>query len=295
MAARTFAMESVAELAATMAEKEDYDIRLEAAAAKEWNTQQAWQIIDDTLGIRGGRGYETERSLSARGEIPVGVERMMRDARINRIFEGSSEIMHLFMAREAVDRHLQVAGALVDPKVPARQKLSAALKAFAFYAVWFPALCLRWSGWPRHRAFGPLAPHLRFADRAARKLARSTFYGMVAFGARLEKKQAFLFRLVDVAVQLFVMVAAVVRARQLSEGPHEHASEAQTLADLFCRTSRRQVDALFHALWHNDDARKYDVGRQVLVGRHEWLEAGIVGLEHDAHALEPRSEPPGQQ
>ena len=278
MAAHTFAMEAIAALATEMADRGGYDIRLEAAAAKEWNTDRTWEIVDDTMQIRGGRGYETEKSLAERGEQPIGVERMMRDYRINKIFEGSSEIMHLFMAREMVDKHLQVAGAMIDPDKGLSAKLSALPKMGAFYAAWYPTRWLGWGRWPRYSEFGSLATHLRFVERSARKLARASFHGMLRYQAKLQNKQAFLFRLVDVANELFATAATVARAHALGEKQRPEAAEARRLADLFCRISRRRVERLFDELWDNDDVQRYRAGVDVLDGRHEWLEKGILGL-----------------
>jgi hypothetical protein len=279
MAANGFAMESVSDLASRMADRGGYDIRLEAAAAKEWNTVTGWKIVDETIQVRGGRGYETEQSLAARGEEPVPVERIMRDYRINKIFEGSSEIMHLFMAREAVDRHLQVAGAIIDPEKGPAAKLAALPGMAAFYAWWYPTRWLGWGRWPRYAGFGRLATHLRFVERNSRKLARQSFHGMLLHQARLQNKQAFLFRLVDVANELFAMAASVCRAQAMAAEKTPEAAEAAELADLFCRTARRRVARLFEDLWSNDDVLKYRAALDVLGGRHAWMERGILGLE----------------
>jgi alkylation response protein AidB-like acyl-CoA dehydrogenase len=290
MAAHTFAMESVASLAAEMSDRGGHDIRLEAAAAKEWNTDRCWEIVDDTMQIRGGRGYETERSLAARGEEPIGVERMMRDYRINKIFEGSSEIMHLFMAREAVDRHLQLAGALADPEQSLSSRLAALPKMAAFYAWWYPSRWLGWGRWPRYAAFGPLAPHLRFLERSCRKLARESFHGMAVYRAGLQHRQAFLFRLVDVANELFAMGASVSRAHALGAAGGPEAEGAREMADLFCRMARRRVKSLFRGLWSNDDPERRRVAADVLAGRHAWLEAGSLGRRAGAGAPTPERE-----
>ncbi len=279
MAAKTFAMESIARLATEMSDRGGYDIRLEAAAAKEWNTCAGWEIIDDAMQIRAGRGYETESSLAARGEDPIGVERMMRDFRINKIFEGSSEIMHLFMAREAVDKHLQVAGVLVDPKSPFGAKLKAVPGILAFYALWYPTRWLGWGRWPRYGDFGDLAPHLRFVERMSRKLARQVFHGMVVHGPRLQNKQAFLFRLVDIANELFAMAASLARANALRQAKRDDYDEAVHLADIFCRQSRRKARRLFQDLWSNDDLLLYKSARRLLETEQSWMERGVCGLE----------------
>ncbi|MBT3784516.1 DNA polymerase II, partial [bacterium] len=129
----TFACEAISLLTSAWTDKGEMDLRIEAAMAKLFCTEAAWKMIDETMQFRGGRGYETARSLKARGEEGYAIERAMRDSRINLILEGSSEIMKLFLAREAMDPHLRLAGDLINPRTSIGTKLSTAAKLAGFY------------------------------------------------------------------------------------------------------------------------------------------------------------------
>jgi hypothetical protein len=207
----------------------------------------------------------------------VGVEQVMRDMRINRIFEGSTEIMHLLIAREAVDTHLEVAGDVLDSETKPGDRARAAVQAAGFYARWLPQLTIGQGQRPgAYSEFGPLAEHVRFAERSARKLARSTFYAMTRWQAGLEKRQAFLGRIVDIGSELFVTSATCAYALTVGQEHPERAEEAIELADLFCRQARRRVETLFTALWANEDEASYAAAQRVLDGQYTWLEEGVI-------------------
>ncbi len=279
-AVNTFAMDALQEITTLMADKGGFDIRLEAALSKMWNTEAGWDVVDDTMQIRSGKGYETADSLRARGEDPVPVERMMRDFRINMIFEGSSEIMRLFIAREAVDTHLKVAGAIVDPKATFAQKVPAFVRTALYYAVWYPTRWIGWGWWPRYGSFGPLAKHIRFVNRRSRKLARMLFYAILVHGPKLERRQAVLGRFVEISAELFAMAAVCCKAQSVksSKSAEERATGATAfaLADGFCRQSRRRVKERFRGIFHNDDKAIYTIAQRVMGDEMKWLEEGGV-------------------
>ncbi|MFD4641069.1 acyl-CoA dehydrogenase family protein [Lentzea sp. NPDC058436] len=271
IAATAYALEAVLDLSSELADAGSHDIRIEAALAKLYASEKAWLVADELVQIRGGRGYETAESQAARGERGIAAEQVLRDLRINRIFEGSTEIMHLLIAREAVDAHLSVAGDIIDPDADRQAKVKAAAKAGGFYAKWFPTLIVGKGQTPvGYTEFGPLAKHLRFVERASRKLARQTFYAMSRWQGKMERKQRFLSRIVDIGAELFAISAACVRAAQ------DGNPNSQVLADAFAKQARIRVDELFEKLWKNTDDSDQAVARQVLAGEYAWLEEGVV-------------------
>lgn len=275
MAANTFAMEAMTLLAASRVDHDKHaDVRLEAAFCKLWGTEMAWQIVNDTMQIRGGRGYETAASLRARGEPAVPVERFLRDCRINTIFEGSSEIMRLFIAREMLDPHLKIAAPVLNSQLPLRQRLRAAVKAALFYLVWYPKQFLprEWLGVGRlgfqsnHASVSLLRRHRRYAARTSRRLARSLFHAMLRYGPKLEREQLLLSRFVDIGAELFAITATCLRAEQvlISGRSREGSEPLPGLVDFFCRSARLRIQEKFRQVRTNTDHSGYRISQQVL-------------------------------
>src|SRR3954447_7547361 len=290
-----FGLEAVVDVSSRLADDKRNDFRIEAALAKLYASELGWQAVDTMVQIRGGRAYETAESLQARGEKPIPAEQLLRDMRINRIFEGSTEIMHLLIAREAVDQHLAVAGDILDPETALGDKAKAAVGAAKFYAGWLPTLVHGEGQNPRaFEDFGTLAKHLRYAERHSRKLARSTFGLMGRHQASLEQKGALLGRVVDIGAELFAISGACVYADTIGRREPARKEQAYELAELFCRQARRRADRLFSELFSNDDAKQYTAAQKVLEGRYDWFAGEVLDpAGHGPHI--PSHEPRGRK
>jgi alkylation response protein AidB-like acyl-CoA dehydrogenase len=277
IAASTFACEAMTFLTSALVDRDKADIRLEAAMCKLWSTEASWRAVDETMQIRGGRGYETAQSLKNRGEEPVPMERMLRDSRINLIFEGSSEIMRLFLAREALDPHLKVAGGALDSRQPMGKRLKAVLKAGGFYAHWYPGLFLPRGGAPSDFT-GAFKPALGYVAKTSRRLARTLFHAMAKHGPKLERQQLLLGRVVDIGTELFAIAATALYADALlkkGDGAYPRA-ELEQLVRCFVTDAKLRIAGHFAALAHNNDTPNYKLTQSLLEGKHKYLREGIV-------------------
>lgn len=274
IATQTFALDAVTWLTSAMADDKHRDIRLEAALAKYFTTEVSWKIADETLQIRGGSGYESYSSLKRRGVDCWPVERVLRDVRINRIIEGTSEIMHLFIAREALDPHLAYMKPLLSGRTPILAKCAAAVKLLAHYAVWYPGL---WGGFFTTPEIAklpvPLQAQMMYVRRASRRLARGTFHKMVLYQQKLESKQSILNRIVDIGTELFVMSAVCSYATMLNKNGQTGAID---LAVGFCVESRKRVESIFQETDRHNDKTSLKIARQVMGGEFTWMENEVI-------------------
>ena len=204
----------------------------------------------------------------------------MRDFRINLIFEGSSEIMRLFIAREAVDHHFKTAFALVDKKSSGKEKWAALGRVGEVLSDVVPDALDRRNSEGRTASSARSRSTCASSSRHTRKLGRAIFHAMVRLGPKLERRQMVLFRAVDIGAELFAMSAACTRAQMLAkQGRRERARPGGSVLPRGAPAHRAHFDNLFGV----NDAAIYRVSQQVLKGEYEWLERGII----DAPEPEP--------
>jgi alkylation response protein AidB-like acyl-CoA dehydrogenase len=273
IASTTFAMEAVSWLTSHWADRHDVDIRIEAAMAKLFCSEMGWKIVDQTMQMRGGRGYEKASSLQARGEEAYPVERMMRDMRINLIIEGTSEIMKLFLAREAMDPHLKLAADILRTNNALGVKMKAGVRLAAFYSGWYLKQWFNSSLWSQHSEMGTLSGHASYVRASSHRLARTIFHYMGLYRDKLERKQMLLGHLMDIGTELFAMSATCSYA--LSQAKERGSDAPMSLADFFCRDATRRIEDHYRALGNEDNTLMNQVGKAVLTGEHRWLEEGV--------------------
>jgi alkylation response protein AidB-like acyl-CoA dehydrogenase len=275
MAGDVFAMEAMTFLSSSLLDRKVGDIRIETAMCKMWATEMTWRIADEAMQVRGGRGYETAQSLAGRGEPGIGVERFLRDCRVNIIFEGSSEIMRLFIAREALDPHLKVGGAIFNTTLPMSERAKAVFTSGKFYAGWYPRQWFSTGAGEIDNLHRDLQKHVDYAARTSKKLARSLFHAMARFGPKLDREQLLLSRFVGIATELFAISASCSYAQyKMDQG--EPADEILSVANYFCGSSKARIDNHFAGTRRNVDKRGYQLTQELLAGKHTDLRDGIV-------------------
>lgn len=275
MAANTFAMEAITFHTSALVDRKAGDLRIETAMCKMWCTEMTWKIADEAMQVRGGRGYETAQSLAGRGEEPIAVERFLRDCRINLIFEGSSEIMRLFIAREALDPHLKVGGAIFNTQLPMATRIKAMFSSGSFYTRWYPKQWFGGNPGNLDHLHADLRDHVNYGAATSKKLARGLFHAMMRFGPKLDREQLLLSRFVGVATELFAMSVTCAFAQSKIDAG-EPAPEILLLTRYFCRSARFRIAHHFAGTSDNADKLGYDLTQELLAGKHEDLRKGIV-------------------
>src|SRR5438270_2552091 len=275
MAGDVFAMEAITFLSSSLLDRKTGDIRIETAMCKMWATEMTWRIADEAMQVRGGRGYETAQSLAGRGEPGIGVERFLRDCRVNVIFEGSSEIMRLFIAREALDPHLKVGGAIFNTTLPMSERAKAVFTSGKFYAGWYPRQWLPNGARKIDNLHRDLQRHVDYAARTSKKLARGLFHAMARFGPKLDREQLLLSRFVGIATELFA-ISATCSFAQYKIDHRESPDDVLSVANYFCRSAKMRIDNYFAGARRNVDKRGYQLTQELLAGKHMPLGEGIV-------------------
>jgi alkylation response protein AidB-like acyl-CoA dehydrogenase len=288
MAASLFAMESMAQLVWHLADQKRYDIRIEAAIAKMFCSEETIRFIKDAQIIFGGMGYETADSKRFRGEPAFGIEQLVRDAEMPRIGEGATDILRPFVAREGLNAHLERARNYFDERVTGIRRLMELRHLVRFYIPWYTRQWTRRPVPSRPEFQHPwVRPKLAFVERASRQLARAIFYAILFHRQALRDDQGRQNRIEAVGEDLLVVAAAALHAGWQEQTAGQ--PEAWDLAEEVFREAKRRTEQNIRELICNRDALVTLVGRSALSGKYPSLSDGIIRRGLDDYLLQQES------
>ncbi len=273
-AAYTLALEATMAFCGAWANKKG-DLRLESAAAKIIGSEWYWEVVNDLFQVRGGRGFMTMESQRKCGEIGIPAMRMVRDARINLVWEGTSEILRVWMAREALSPYIEEGIAFLEGS-PSKK-----VNALLYYArMTLRSLLPSLNLWRQHASFGrEYGCWARVIESSARRLTRATVIATLRHRQSLHHKQLLLQQLVNDSLQLFPMAATLWYA---SRPEMRMKPGIRELATYFCEESFERLhpaSSLARTLHRpTKDTTVYKLAKSILSGEYAWLEDGIVPL-----------------
>ena len=274
MAADLFAMEALSFLVWHMADQKEYDIRIEAAIAKISCSEKTIQFLKDAQIIFGGMGYETAASKSVRGEPAFHLEQLVRDAEMYRIGEGATDILRPFVAREALNPHLERGKKYLDQTQSRRDRIREFMGLMKWYVPQY------WDLWKRR----PLPPRrelqhpkvrkpLVYVERASRRLARAILYILALHREGLRDDQGRQNRIEMVGEDILTIAATALYAASLEQTWGE--AGIWDLADEVVHRTTQRIDRMIPEIIHNDDKMTASVGRRALLNKYSWLNRGI--------------------
>jgi len=267
MATNLFVMGALCELVWHMADQKNYDVRIEAAVTKMFCSEQTIQFLDDAQIIFGGMGYETAESKQLRGEPGFELEQLVRDATMYRIGEGATDILRPFVAREALNFHLQRAQEILAQGLTGKRLL----ELLRFYIPWYASL---WKprALPNHEALqGRRLQHMfRRVESGSRALARVTMYAILICRQHMQQDQGRQNRIEMVGESLFSMAACALHAQKLN------TSAGWLLTEEYFRAEKIRLKRLLREMLTNDDRQRESVGKQALSTGFDELNRGVV-------------------
>jgi len=275
MAATLFSMEALSSLVWHMADQKTYDIRMEAAIAKISCSEKTIQFLKNAQIIFGGMGYETADSKRARGEPAFPIEQLVRDIEMARIVEGATDVLRPFVAREALNPHLERAAKYLDDTISGGERTREFINLIKGY------LPRYWEQWkrkplpPRQAMQHPQVRHqLRYAEQASRRLARTILYILARHREALRDDQGRQNRIEAVGEEILTIAATVLYAESQDRNHGEH--NVWDLANEVFQTARKRIDRLIPEIIHNDDKSRVVVGKRALLGQYPFLTRGVI-------------------